>query len=89
MSTVGGRSSRIVKRYTITSPICIVGVMLPENRIVAMIRWVEAGVDSIWAVCKAFESGPAVEGPCLAEMADYDQVYRDSVTGASVPSKIM
>ena len=36
---------------------------------------------------QAFESGPTVEEPCLAEMPDYDQVY-DSVTGASLPSKL-
>ena len=37
---------------------------------------------------QALESGPTVEEPCLAEMADYDRVYQDSVTGASLPSKI-
>ena len=38
---------------------------------------------------QAFEvSGPTVEEPCLAEMADYDRVYYDSVTGASLPSKL-
>ena len=37
---------------------------------------------------QAFELGPTVEEPCPAEMADYDQVYYDSVTGASFPSKI-
>ena len=37
---------------------------------------------------QAFESGPTVEEPCPADMADYDQVYYDSVTGASLPSKL-
>ena len=37
---------------------------------------------------QAFESGTTVEEPCLAEMADYDEVYYDSVTGASLPSKL-
>ena len=34
------------------------------------------------------ESGPTVEEPCLAEIADYDRVYYDSVTGAPLPSKL-
>ena len=29
---------------------------------------------------------PTVEEPCPAEMADYHQVYYDSVTGATLPS---
>ena len=29
-----------------------------------------------------------MEEPCLAEMADYDRVHFDSVTGASLPSKL-
>ena len=29
-----------------------------------------------------------MEEPCPAEMADYDRVYYDSVTGASLPSKL-
>ena len=37
---------------------------------------------------QAFESGPTVEEPCPAEMADYDRVYFDSVTGASLHSKL-
>ena len=37
---------------------------------------------------QAFESGPTVEEPCSAEMANYDHVYFDDVTGASLPSKL-
>ena len=37
---------------------------------------------------QAFGSGLTVEEPCPAEMTDYDQVYHDSVTGASLPSKL-
>ena len=37
---------------------------------------------------QAFESGATVEEPCPAEMADYDRVYYESVTGASLPSKL-
>ena len=37
---------------------------------------------------QAFESGPTVEEPCPAEIADYDQVYYDSVTGVSLPSEL-
>ena len=36
----------------------------------------------------AFESGPSMEEPCPAEMADYGHVYYDIVTGASLPSKL-
>ena len=37
---------------------------------------------------QAFESGPKVEEPCPAEMADCDHVYHDNVTGAMHPSKL-
>ena len=37
---------------------------------------------------EALESGPTMEEPCPAEMADYDRVYYDSVTGASLPSNL-
>ena len=37
---------------------------------------------------QAFESGPTVEEPCSAEMADYDRVDCDSVTGSSLPSTL-
>ena len=49
--------------------------------------WIEASNDS--NVClQALESGPVVEEPCPAEMADYDHVYYDDVTGASLPSEL-
>ena len=35
---------------------------------------------------QALESGPTADEPCLAEMADYDRVYYDSVTGTSLLS---
>ena len=37
---------------------------------------------------QALESGPTVEEPCLAEMADHDRVYYDSVTSASLSSEL-
>ena len=37
---------------------------------------------------QALASGSTVEEPCPAEMADYDRVYCDSVTCASLPSKL-
>ena len=54
-----------------------------ENCIVAMIL----GLTRIGCL-QAFESGPTVEEPCPAEMTDYDQVCYDSVTGASLLSKL-
>ena len=36
----------------------------------------------------AFESEPTVEEPCPAEMANYDRVYCDNVTSASLLSKL-
>ena len=58
-----------------------------EKCIVAMIRveakhWLE-----LWLL-QALESGPTAEERCLAEMAEYDRVYYDSVTGASLLSKL-
>ena len=52
---------------------CIVAVILGLTRIGRL---------------QAFESGPTVEEPCPAEKTDYDQVYYDSVTGASLPSEL-
>ena len=37
---------------------------------------------------QALESGPTVEELCPAEMINYDHVYHDDVTGASLPSKL-
>ena len=37
---------------------------------------------------QAFESGPTAEEPCPEEMAVYDHVYYDNVTGASLPSTL-
>ena len=37
---------------------------------------------------QVFEWGFKMEEPCPAEMADYDQGYHDSVTGASLPSEL-
>ena len=37
---------------------------------------------------QALEAGPTVEEPCLAEMASYDHVYHDEVTGASLPTNL-
>ena len=57
-----------------------------ENCIVAVIRGLRQALTRIGCL-QALESGPTVEEPCPAEMADYDRVY-DSVTGASLPSKL-
>ena len=49
------------------------------------------GLGQAWTRCgcvQAFESGATVEEPCLAEKTDYDRVFCDSVTGASLPSKL-
>ena len=58
-----------------------------ENCIVAMIRGLRQALTRIGCL-QALESGRTVEEPCPAEMADYDRVYHDSVTGASLPSKL-
>ena len=64
------------------------GSHVAENCIVAMILGLRQALTRIGCL-QAFESGPTMEEPCPAEMTDYDQVYHDSVTGASLPSKIM
>ena len=79
VSTVGGRSSRIAKRFTTISP--------SENCIVAMIRGLRQPLTRIGCL-QAFGSGPAVEEPCPAEIADCDHVFYDNGTGASLPSKL-
>ena len=53
-----------------------------ENCIVATILGLRQALTQIGCL-QAFESGPTVEETCPAEMADYDQVYYDSVTGTS------
>ena len=58
-----------------------------ENCIVAMILGLRQALTRIGCL-QAFESGPTVEEPCPAEMADCDQVYYDRVTSASLPSKL-
>ena len=60
---------------------------IAENCFAAMIRGLRQALTRIGCL-QAFESGPTVEEPCLAEMADYDQVYCDNVTGAAFPSKL-
>ena len=54
---------------------------IAENCVLAMTR---ARIGCL----QALESGPTVEEPCPAEMDDYDHVYYDNVTGASLPSKM-
>ena len=56
-----------------------------ENRTVAMILGLRQALTRIGCL-QAFASGPTVEEPCPAEMADNDRVYYDSVTRASLPS---
>ena len=60
---------------------------MAENGIVAMIRGLRQASTRIGCL-QAFESGLTVDEPCPAEMADYDHVCYDSVTGASIPSKL-
>ena len=60
---------------------------IAEKCIVAVILGLRQALTRIGCL-QAFESGPTVEKPRLAKMADYDQVYYDSVKGASLPSKI-
>ena len=60
---------------------------IAENCTVAMILGLRQALTRIGCL-QAFESGPTVEEPCPAEMTDYDHVYCDSVTGASIPSKL-
>ena len=63
------------------------GSHVAENCIVAMIRGLRR-VSTRTGFLQAFESGPTVEEPYPAEMADYDHVYCDNVAGASLPSKL-
>ena len=58
-----------------------------EHCIVAVILGLRQALIQIGCL-QSFELGPTVEEPCLAEMADYDRVYHDSVTGASLPSEL-
>ena len=60
---------------------------IAEKCVVAMIRGLRQALTRIGCL-QAFESGPTVEELCPAEMADYDHVYYDNVTGASLPSKL-
>ena len=57
-----------------------------ENCVLVMIRGLRQALTRIGCL-QALDSGPTVEEPCPAEMADYDHVYYDNVTGASLPSK--
>ena len=52
-----------------------------ESCTVAMIRGLRQALTRVGCL-QAFESGPTVEEPCPAEMADYDRLYCDNVTGA-------
>ena len=58
-----------------------------ENCVLAMIRGLRQALTRIGPL-QALESGPTVEEPCPAEMADCDHVYCDNVTGASLPSEM-
>ena len=58
-----------------------------EKCTVAMILGLRQALTRI-GFLRAFKSGPTVEEPCPAEMADYDHVYCDNVTGASLPSEM-
>ena len=60
---------------------------IAQNCLVAMIRGLKQALTRIGCL-QALESGPTVEEPCPAEMTDYDHVYCDTVTGASLPSKL-
>ena len=60
---------------------------MAENGIVAMIRVLRQALTRIGCL-QAFESGATVDEPFPAEMADYDHVCYDSVTGASLPSQL-
>ena len=62
------------------------GNHIAENCVLEMIPGLRQALSRIGCL-QALESGPTVEEPCPAEMADYDHVYCDSVTGASLPSK--
>ena len=58
-----------------------------ENCITAMIRGLRQALTRNGCL-QAIESGPTMEEPCAAVVADYDHMYYDSVTGASLPSKL-
>ena len=57
------------------------------NCVLALIRGLRQALTRIGCL-QALESGPTVEEPCPAEMANYDHVYHDDVAGASLPSKL-
>ena len=59
---------------------------IAENCVLAMIRGLRQALTRIGCL-QALESGPTVEEPWPAELANYDHVYYDDVTGASLPSK--
>ena len=63
------------------------GSHIAENCIVAMICGLRQALTRLGCL-QALESGPTVEEPCPAEMADDDHVYYDNVTSASLPSKM-
>ena len=52
-----------------------------------MIRGLRQALTRIGCL-QACESGPTVEKPCPAEMADFNHVCHDNVTGASLPSQL-
>ena len=58
-----------------------------ENCVLATVRGLRQALTRIGCL-QALESGPTVEEPCPAEVASYDHVYYDDVTGASLPSKL-
>ena len=63
------------------------GSHVAENCIEAMILWLRQALTRIGCL-QALESGPTVEESYPAEMNTYDRVFHDSVTGASLPSKL-
>ena len=69
-------------------PILIVGIWSGHGArtSVAMIRGLRQVLTRTGCL-QALESGPTLEEPSPAGMADYDHVYHDNVTGASLPSK--
>ena len=58
-----------------------------ENCIVATMLGLSQALTRLGCL-QEFESGTTVEQPCPAATADYDRVYLDSVTGASLLSKL-
>ena len=61
---------------------------IAENCIVATIRGLRQALTRIGCL-QAFESGPTVDEPCPAEMADHDHVCYENVTSVSLPSKLV